>query len=94
MDYKNDMDEFIRETMRSSRRIRDKNFSPIQNTVASSATSSSTFSETQIPLSETMRVRGSISGGDSPIPTPPSSGIYVLGSVDGEIEWFETDICN
>jgi hypothetical protein len=41
-----------------------------------------------------MRVRGSISGGDSPIPTPPSSGIYVLGSVDGEIEWFETDICN
>jgi hypothetical protein len=63
MDYKNDMDEFIRETMRSSRRIRDKNFSPIQNTVASSATSSSTFSETQIPLSEAMRVRGSISGG-------------------------------
>jgi hypothetical protein len=68
MDYKNDMDEFIRETLRSSRRIRDKNFSPIQNTVASSATSSSTFSETQIPLSEAMRVRGGligVGGGDS-----------------------------
>jgi hypothetical protein len=63
MDYKNDMDEFIRETLRSSRRIRDKNFSPIQNTVASSATSSSTFSETQIPLSEAMRVRGGLIGG-------------------------------
>lgn len=60
MDYKNDMNEFIRETLRSSRRIRDKNFFPIQNTVASSGTSSSTFSETQFPLVDTMRVRGDL----------------------------------
>ena len=90
MDYRNDMDEFIRETLRSSRRIRDKNFEQIQNTVASTSTSSSTFSETTIPFGDTVKVRASIS---SSLPPAPEEGVYVLASDNGVLRWLQTQSC-
>jgi hypothetical protein len=28
------------------------------------------------------------------IPTPPAGGTYVLGSIDGTIQWIETEACD
>jgi hypothetical protein len=60
------------------------------------ATTTSRITEDKLspltPAGGTPKGRGG--GGDSSIPAPPSSGIYILGAEDGEIKWFETDSCN
>ena len=63
MEFDNDMDAFIRDTLRSSRRVREKNFDPVQSTVATTSTSSSNYSETQIPFLDLPSISGSIHGG-------------------------------
>jgi hypothetical protein len=34
------------------------------------------------------------SAATSGIPTPPTSGTYVLGAVDGTMQWIETEACD
>lgn len=46
------------------------------------------------PVGGTPRGKGGGGGGDGPsIPTPPSSGVYVLGSNNGNLVWFEVENC-
>lgn len=65
MEFDNDMDAFIRDTLRSSRRVREKNFDPVQTTVTTTSTSSSNYSETQIPFLDLPAISGSVHGGGS-----------------------------
>ena len=45
------------------------------------------------PAGGTPKGRGGGGGGGSSIPESPSSGIYILGSVNGALTWLQTDNC-
>jgi hypothetical protein len=49
--------------------------------------------DTNDGLTETTTGQGGYQMRKLKIPTPPSSGTYVLGVVDGTIQWLSTEAC-